>query len=169
MPENHLAQGVGNYIKRHKPEEIVAKLRQVDVLVSQGQSVAEAIRSISVTEVAAGRAAGRRDLLQLAGGADHHRELAVALQHGAAARIAGLSTARAGGVCARLRRWPALSAHRSLGGTAHPALTSTPDHRMGAGHSASSSRNLRVARCGGGLGQLHRRDRFIPNRSAAVG
>jgi hypothetical protein len=24
--------------KRHKPEEIVAKLRQVDVLVSQGQS-----------------------------------------------------------------------------------------------------------------------------------
>ena len=27
--------------KKHKPEEIVAKLRQVDVLVSQGQSVAE--------------------------------------------------------------------------------------------------------------------------------
>ena len=26
--------------KRHKPEEIVAKLRQVDVLVSQGQGVA---------------------------------------------------------------------------------------------------------------------------------
>jgi len=83
---------------------------------------------------------------------DHHRELAASLQHGAAARVAGLSTARAGGVCARLRRWPALSTHRSLGGTAHPALTSTPDHRMGAGHSASSSRNLRVARCGGGLG-----------------
>ena len=37
--------------KRHKPEEIVAKLRQVDVLVSQGRSVAEAIRSIAVTEV----------------------------------------------------------------------------------------------------------------------
>ena len=37
--------------KWHKPEEIVAKLRQVDVLVSQGQSVAEAIRSIGVTEV----------------------------------------------------------------------------------------------------------------------
>ena len=34
--------------KRHKPEEIVAKLRQVDVLVSQGQSVAEAVRSIGV-------------------------------------------------------------------------------------------------------------------------
>lgn len=37
--------------KRHKPDEIVAKLRQVDVLVSQGQSVADAIRSIGVTEV----------------------------------------------------------------------------------------------------------------------
>ncbi len=37
--------------KSHKPEEIVAKLRQVDVLTSQGQSVADAIRSIGVTEV----------------------------------------------------------------------------------------------------------------------
>ena len=37
--------------KRHKPEEIVAKLRQVDVLVSQGKSIAEAVRAISVTEV----------------------------------------------------------------------------------------------------------------------
>src|SRR6187200_2893095 len=37
--------------KRHKPEEIVAKLRQVDVLISRGQSVAEAIRSIGVSEV----------------------------------------------------------------------------------------------------------------------
>jgi len=37
--------------KRHKPEEIVAKLRQVDVLVSQGQSVADAVRAVGVTEV----------------------------------------------------------------------------------------------------------------------
>ena len=37
--------------KRHKPEEIVAKLLQVEVLTSQGQSVADAIRSIGVTEV----------------------------------------------------------------------------------------------------------------------
>jgi len=37
--------------KRHKPEEIVAKLRQVDVLTSQGQSVADAVRSIGITEV----------------------------------------------------------------------------------------------------------------------
>mgnify|MGYP003409303107 FL=1 len=37
--------------KRHTAEEIVAKLRQVDVLVSQGQSVADAVRSIGVTDV----------------------------------------------------------------------------------------------------------------------
>jgi len=37
--------------KRHTPEEIVAKLRQVDVLVSQGTAVADAVRSIGVTEV----------------------------------------------------------------------------------------------------------------------
>lgn len=37
--------------KKHTAEEIVAKLRQVDVLVSQGRNVAEAIRSIEVTEV----------------------------------------------------------------------------------------------------------------------
>jgi transposase-like protein len=37
--------------KSYKPEEIVAKLRQVDVMTSQGLSVAEAIRSIGVSEV----------------------------------------------------------------------------------------------------------------------
>ena len=36
--------------KKHKPEEIVAKLRQVDVLTAQGQSIAEAVRTIAVTE-----------------------------------------------------------------------------------------------------------------------
>ena len=36
--------------KRHKPEEIVSKLRQVDVLVGQGQSRLDAIRQVSITE-----------------------------------------------------------------------------------------------------------------------
>ena len=36
--------------KRHKPEEIVAKLRQVDVWTSQGSTVADAILQIGVTE-----------------------------------------------------------------------------------------------------------------------
>jgi transposase-like protein len=37
--------------KKHKPEEVVAKLRQVDVLTSQGTTIVDAIRSIGVTEV----------------------------------------------------------------------------------------------------------------------
>ena len=37
--------------KRHTAEEIVAKLRQVDVLTAQGRPVAEAVRAIGVTEV----------------------------------------------------------------------------------------------------------------------
>ena len=37
--------------KRYTPEEIVAKLRQVDVLVSQGQQIADAMRQIGVSEV----------------------------------------------------------------------------------------------------------------------
>jgi transposase-like protein len=36
--------------KRQKPEEITAKLRQVDVLVAQGQGIADAARQIGVPE-----------------------------------------------------------------------------------------------------------------------
>ena len=38
-------------MSRHKPEEIVSKLRQVDVLTAQDTSVGDAARSIGVTEV----------------------------------------------------------------------------------------------------------------------
>jgi transposase-like protein len=37
--------------KRHTPEEIVAKLRQVEVMTAQGGSLADAVKSIGVTEV----------------------------------------------------------------------------------------------------------------------
>jgi hypothetical protein len=37
--------------KRHKPEEIVAKLRQADALVLRGQRVADSLRAIGVTVV----------------------------------------------------------------------------------------------------------------------
>ena len=36
--------------KRDKPEEIVSKLRQVEVLQGQGMPVAQAVRQIGVTE-----------------------------------------------------------------------------------------------------------------------
>ena len=37
--------------KRHTAEEIIAKLRQVDMLMAQGRPVADAVRAIGVTEV----------------------------------------------------------------------------------------------------------------------
>jgi hypothetical protein len=36
--------------KHHKPEEVVARLRQVEVLLAQGKTTAEAVRVIGVTE-----------------------------------------------------------------------------------------------------------------------
>jgi putative transposase len=37
-------------VKRHKPEEIVTKLRQIEVLVGQAMVRIDAIRQISITE-----------------------------------------------------------------------------------------------------------------------
>ena len=36
--------------KRAKPEEIIAKLREVEVRLSQGETIAQAVRAIGVTE-----------------------------------------------------------------------------------------------------------------------
>jgi transposase-like protein len=36
--------------KQHKPEEIVAKLRQVEVMVGQGKTVVDGARAVAVTE-----------------------------------------------------------------------------------------------------------------------
>src|SRR3954454_10947577 len=47
----HQLEDVTMTRKRHTAEEIVAKLRQVDVLTAQGRPVAEAVRAIGVTEV----------------------------------------------------------------------------------------------------------------------
>ena len=38
-------------MKRHTPEEVVAKLRRVEALVAEGSTVAAAVREIAVTEV----------------------------------------------------------------------------------------------------------------------
>jgi len=37
--------------KRFRPEEIITKLREADILIGQGRTVAEAIRALSVSEV----------------------------------------------------------------------------------------------------------------------
>jgi hypothetical protein len=36
--------------KRHKPEDMTAKLQQVDVLVAQGQGIADATRQVGISE-----------------------------------------------------------------------------------------------------------------------
>ena len=37
--------------KRYRPEEVVAKLREADVLLSQGCAVAEVVKTLGVSEV----------------------------------------------------------------------------------------------------------------------
>ena len=37
--------------KTYKPEEIVAKLRQADVLIAQGSTIADVVRTFGVTQV----------------------------------------------------------------------------------------------------------------------
>ena len=144
--------------KRHKPEEIVAKLRQVDVLVSQGRSVAEAIRSIGVTEVAERRTAEWRDFLHAAGGQSCDRELATALQQRAASCFSGLPAAGSGGVRARLRSLAACAHPTSSAGQAargekaNAELTSNPDHTMGADQAAFA---VRGAEAGHPTGPSH--------------
>src|SRR5215207_7075000 len=104
--------------KRHTPEEIISKLRQVDVLVAQGTPVVDAIRSIGVTEVG------------------HHRELATALQYSPAACLPELPAAGSGGIRASLRRpagpaTPAGPAGQALASaTTNLELTFNPDHPM---------------------------------------
>lgn len=37
--------------KRYRPEEVITKLREADILISQGRTVAEAIKALGVSEV----------------------------------------------------------------------------------------------------------------------
>ena len=37
--------------KKHRPEEIISKLREADILIGQGHTIAQAIKSIGITEV----------------------------------------------------------------------------------------------------------------------
>ena len=45
-----IAEGMNMAGTRSTPEQIVAKLRQVEVLTAQGKSVAEAVRAIGISE-----------------------------------------------------------------------------------------------------------------------
>ena len=104
--------------KRYTPEQIVAKLRQVDVALAQGQSIAQAVKAISVTET----------------GPD--RELAGSLQCRAAAFGTGLPGSSAGGAHrAGLASFGGRSAgpHAEAGAVQCAALTFKLDPFLGAG------------------------------------
>jgi putative transposase len=47
---SHFQEDQGMVGKRDKPEEIVSKLRQVEVLQGQGMPIADAVRQIGVTQ-----------------------------------------------------------------------------------------------------------------------
>ena len=53
------AEGTDMAGERSTPEQIVAKLRQVEVLTGQGKPVAEAVRAIGVTEQSSGMSCSR--------------------------------------------------------------------------------------------------------------
>src|SRR3712207_1494654 len=118
--------------KAHTPEEIVAKLRQVEVLAAQGVAVAEAVRSLGVTEQAARRAAAGGDLQHAPRGAGADRAMAPALQHGAAALLARLPPARTGGgdAGAADAADPPRFSGRGPATRGHAPLKSCPDHPM---------------------------------------
>jgi transposase len=68
--------------KRYRPEEVIAKLRETDVLLGQGKKVSEVVRTIGVSEVSYYRLAqGVRGLKNLASQAS---ERARARKHTAA-------------------------------------------------------------------------------------
>ena len=127
--------------RRYKPEEIVAKLRQVDALVSQGQSMADAICQIGVSEVPTKRVAQWRDLLHATRSQDRHRELASSLQRRSAACFSRLQTTSTGGLRARTRRVAGYATSNGstghAGATASAKLTFHPDHSMKAGQAVA--------------------------------
>jgi hypothetical protein len=123
--------------KRHTAEEIVSKLRQVDMLTAQGRSVAEAVRAIGVTEVSYRDGWQRccqprwRGLLLAGGSQGRDRELATARQHQPPALGPGLQATGS-----RSGPMDGSTNHPDRGSKADHALTSNLDHLMGAGQSA---------------------------------
>src|SRR5262249_14338960 len=89
------------------------------------------------------RAARRRNLLHSPRGPNRHRELAAALQHDQAARIARIQAASSGGICPCLRRVAGCATPTGSAGhasaTASLKLTFHLDHSVGANHCSMST------------------------------
>ena len=61
--------------KRPAPEEIVGKLRQLDVLAAQGRSIAEAVRAVGTTEVTYYETYARRGDFIILTYVEHHSRM----------------------------------------------------------------------------------------------
>ena len=116
-------------------EKVVLKLRQIEVQMAQGKSLAFAqLRRRRSPSKAPGRAAQRRGLLHASGGQGRDRGLAQALQHGPAPLIARLRPARTrGSALAGCATQTSSAGHPGRGAPTCHALTLDPDHPMGAG------------------------------------
>ena len=76
-------------------EQVVLKLRQIEVQTAQGKSLALACKEAEISEQSYGRVPTPRDLLFAQGGADRDRDLAKYVQPSSAAFVVGLPAARA--------------------------------------------------------------------------
>ena len=81
--------------KRLGAEQIVTKLRQIEVMQGQSKSIAAARKEAGITEQTQRRMLEWRDLLQSEGSSNGHRELARPLQHPTAAFCARIQAAGA--------------------------------------------------------------------------
>jgi hypothetical protein len=81
--------------RKVSPEQIVVTLRQIEVLVAQGMSLALACKEAGISEQTQGRVPEAGDLLQPEGGTGRDRGLEGPLQPGSTALILGLPTTRA--------------------------------------------------------------------------
>jgi putative transposase len=76
-------------------EQVVLKLRHIEVQTAQGKSLALACKEAEISEQSDGRVPTPRDLLLAQGGADRDWDLAEYLQPRSAALFLGLPAARA--------------------------------------------------------------------------
>ena len=79
--------------KRFSSEQIIAKLRQIEVQLAQGKSIALACKDAAISEQSSGTKSEAGDLLQPEKGSGDHWRLARSLQPRAAPLISGLSAA----------------------------------------------------------------------------
>jgi hypothetical protein len=76
--------------KNWSTEKVVAKLRQIEIQLAQGKSLALACKEAEISEQAPGRVPEAGDLLQLTGGAGGDRRMEEPLQQGATSLLLGL-------------------------------------------------------------------------------